>query len=713
MLEIVYGETQKQQIAAQLRDVLRGMQLNGTFYIGYPVIASADEKIMIDAMLVTQEHGLIAFLFRDTAPQTNDADGWAAMKDAQDRIYYALDANLSRHEALRAGRKLAVEIEPIILFPVAPGLPDLVQSRFAGLDNVADVVADCHSLNADYLRPLQSALQRVTTIKPQKKREKVTKASSRGGILKEIEKGVANLDQWQKKAAIETPEGPQRIRGLAGSGKTVVLALKAAYLHAQHPDWNIAVTFQTRSLYQQIQDLIRRFSFEALNDEPNWERLRVMHAWGGRYQDGVYTEIADHLGATPRDFLYGKTQYGMNAAFQGVCAELLSVTNVAPAEPLYDAVLIDEAQDLPPEFFQLIYRFTAAPKRIVWAYDELQTLSESIMPATDDLFGHDPAGRPLVTLNNTEGQPRQDVILPICYRNTPWSLTLAHALGFGIYRKPKLVQHFDDPVLWSEIGYQVVNGSLDLGHEVTIERAPTTYPDYFKRLLNPADAVVCQAFDNAIEQAEWIARSIEDNLGQDELEADDILIILPIALTAKNDAGNLVAALARRNIAAHLAGVTTSRDEMFVKGSIAIANIFRSKGNEAPMVYVANAQACYSGYELIKLRNILFTAITRCRAWVRICGWGKDIAPLMDEINAVRDNQYRLSFRIPSSDELKELRRIHRDRTAGEKAELKKFEKQLRSDLERVVSGEIPMEALAPEVRDLLEQLKARSGDDE
>jgi len=60
-------------------------------------------------------------------------------------------------------------------------------------------------------------------------------AESRGGILRRLEQEIANLDQWQKTAAIGSPEGPQRIRGIAGSGKTVVLALKAAYLHAQNP----------------------------------------------------------------------------------------------------------------------------------------------------------------------------------------------------------------------------------------------------------------------------------------------------------------------------------------------------------------------------------------------------------------------------------------------------------------------------------------------
>ncbi len=101
-------------------------------------------------------------------------------------------------------------------------------------------------------RAVQAALQRVTTIKPRKRRASVARTDSRGAVMKEIEREIAKLDRWQKAAAIESPDGPQRIRGLAGSGKTVVLALKAAYWHTQHPDWRIAVTFHTRSLYQQL-----------------------------------------------------------------------------------------------------------------------------------------------------------------------------------------------------------------------------------------------------------------------------------------------------------------------------------------------------------------------------------------------------------------------------------------------------------------------------
>lgn len=35
----------------------------------------------------------------------------------------------------------------------------------------------------------------------------------------------------------------QRIRGIAGSGKTVILCQKAALMHLKYPQWRIALVF--------------------------------------------------------------------------------------------------------------------------------------------------------------------------------------------------------------------------------------------------------------------------------------------------------------------------------------------------------------------------------------------------------------------------------------------------------------------------------------
>ncbi len=66
-------------------------------------------------------------------------------------------------------------------------------------------------------------------------------------------------------------------------------------------------------------------------------------------------------------------QFGSQGAFRGACRTLLHQLTENGGVQLYDAVLIDEAQDLPQPFFELVYRSLKEPKRIMWAYDELQT----------------------------------------------------------------------------------------------------------------------------------------------------------------------------------------------------------------------------------------------------------------------------------------------------------------------------------------------------
>src|SRR4029079_17665121 len=80
-----------------------------------------------------------------------------------------------------------------------------------------------------------SAIQSISTIRKSRTKRTVTRTDSRGAKLKRLEDSIATLDNMQSKAVLETVVGVQRIRGLAGSGKTIILALKAAYLHAQHP----------------------------------------------------------------------------------------------------------------------------------------------------------------------------------------------------------------------------------------------------------------------------------------------------------------------------------------------------------------------------------------------------------------------------------------------------------------------------------------------
>jgi len=567
-------------------------------------------------------------------------------------------------------------------------------------------------IRGDRAQRPRGALQRVTTIKPRKKRAQVVDSGSRGAKIKTIEKGIANLDRWQKQAAIESPDGPQRIRGLAGSGKTVVLALKAAYWHTTHPEWKIALTFHSRALYQQIDDLVTRFTFEHINDRPDPEMMQIVHSWGSRSRAGVYSLIARALGETPRDWSYASGKYGMDDAFRGICGELLTIAKNTTVEPIFDAVLIDEAQDLPPEFFQLVYLFTRDPKRIVWGYDELQRLSEAAMPSTEELFGTTAAGAPLVSLESAPGSPRRDVVLPVCYRNTPWALATAHALGIGVHRTDGgLLQHPDEAELWQDIGYNVVHGHLRAGAPVTLQRSQESYPSYFPELLEPSDAVQVHQFVDEVAQDIWVAAEIAKNLTEDELEPDDILVVLPDTYRAKSRGPRLMRQLRRLGIDSHLAGVNTSADEIFQSDSVAVAHIFRAKGNEAPMVYVLDAQYASGNFNAVSRRNTLFTAITRSRAWVRIVGWGDRMSAIKDEVEQTIAKNFQLEFTIPTAAELAQLRHIHRDRPEHEEETVRRATEGVEAFLEAIDRGEMDLLDLPPSVRTRLSRLQTDAGE--
>ncbi|KJK13798.1 RNA helicase [Terrabacter sp. 28] len=692
-LEVVYGESRDRVQALSLAQKVGSAVHDGTLYLGYPVLSTPEDRVEVDALLVGPQHGLVAFLLRDSPPRGGDE--WSDAVEEQERLYGVLESQLGRHPHLRRGRRLAVDIHTFTVYPTPAEPPETVEEGvYCGMDEVPDKLGTLDEIGDELYRGVQASLQRVSTIKPSKKRAKVQKTDSRGAKLKEIERGIANLDKWQKQAAIETPEGPQRIRGLAGSGKTIVLALKAAYLHAMNPEWRIALTFQSRSLYQQLEDLVTRFSFEHSNDTPDFSQLRIMHAWGGSGRDGIYRDIALSIGFTPRDWGSARAKWGYDDAFKGACAELLSASSEIDAQPIYDAVLVDEAQDLPPEFFQLIYKFTKDPKRVVWGYDELQKLNEAAMPTTEELFGTDDAGRPLVDLQARSGEARRDIILPVCYRNTPWALATAHSLGFGIYRAEGLVQHFDNPHLWDEIGYEVADGGLGPGEAVDLVRSPRHSPEYFDRLLDPSDALTLHTFADEAAQDMWVAQQIKRNLEEDELEIDDILIVIPDQYTAKSRAPRLARVLAGQKIPSHMVGVNSSTDEVFREGSVAIAHIFRAKGNEAPMVYVIDSQYGAEEFNAVSRRNKLFTGITRSRAWVRIAGHGPKMESIAAEVKAVQNNGFHLRFNIPTDEELAKLRRLHRDRTMQEIARVESASKAMLDLLSAVERSEIEIEDL-------------------
>lgn len=645
-LDVIFGEYKDQFAVESFVKAARAAGLHGTLYIGYPVLVIDDERIEFDALLVSRDRGIVVFdlYSMDGRPEGELTD---EVVKQQEKLYAALYNRLNSFSELRSGRRLLISIFTAIIHPIADKFSQQGENQVVSLNRLTELntVPGNDRLDDERILHLNAAIQRISNLRPKKKRLNVKTHGSKGFVIKEIEKKIANLDLWQKRGSIEYVNGPQRIRGLAGSGKTVVLALKAAYLHVKRPDWDIVITFSTRSLYQQFENLITRFVFAQVNEEPDWRKLYIFHAWGGSDRTGVYKEYCSRTDHIYRRFDIAAQSFGYRNAFKGACDEAEAGTADTNLD-MYDVMLIDEAQDLPSSFFRIAYRMVKDPKRIVWAYDDLQNLNDIKLPSARDLFGLDSNGKPKVTLVNSDDKPSQDIVLPRCYRNPPWTLLSAHGLGFGIHREP-IAQMFNDPTIWKRLGYSVKRGTLDFESDVEVVRSPDSIPQFFSDLLAPDDTLIAKSFKTKQMQYRWVAEEIKTLIAKEELEYSDILLVFPDAVTSKSEGAMLLKALLSVDLRGHIPGQTSSRDGIFRDESIAITHVYRAKGNEAPVVFVLNSDFCEQNYRIKNLRNILFTAITRSRAWTYILGVGPSMEKILFELTEIRKTGFSLKFYYP------------------------------------------------------------------
>jgi len=704
MINTVWGSTDKPVSSKQLAETLTIKEdLEGILYIGYPIIGTPEGSFPIDALLVSPKKGLILFNLIE-GREVGD------YHNAQDEAFNKMQAKLLQHQSLIHKRKLKVDIQTVTFAPALVNLPLQSEDEYplCNSANLISTIEGLSDLERDVFASLVSVVQLISTLRRGRRRRDLKDPSSKGTKIKALEDSIANLDTQQSAAVVETFEGVQRIRGLAGSGKTIVLALKAAYLHARHPDWNIVVTFHTRSLKKQFEALITTFVLEQANEEPDWEKIRILNAWGapgGKERAGIYYEFCMDPGVEYFDYRNARTKFVGNKEFEGACENALQSAKLIT--PKYDAIFVDEAQDFSPNFLLLCYELLKAPKRLVYAYDELQNLGSRSLPPMEEIFGNQPDGSPRVVLHPEEpGKPKQDIILDTCYRNSRPVLTTAHALGFGIYRSRGLVQMFENSHLWLDVGYKVAKGELEDGKNVVLQRSSKSSPEWLEKHSTFEDLISFEVFDSEEAQTARLVKGILENLSTDELLPDDIIVINPNPLTTKEAVGNARGMLIHQGVNSNLAGVTNSADSFSEPGTVTFTGIFRAKGNEAAMVYIINAQDCFSASlprDLARARNRLFTAITRSKAWVRVLGIGSKMSELKEEFEKTKESGFELRFRYPTEVERKEITIVNRDMSMAEKERLNQKQKTLIELIDSLESGETFIEDYPVDVVNKLE----------
>lgn len=627
---------------------------NSFLYYMFPIYSGNIDtgKIKTTLLLLSANYGVFYF---DTVQSDENVSG------AEDRIneLYSCIANcFLRNPKLKRGRNaLKYDIITVIVsnkdYDVSE---DFVITSIEGLKNVLDETSQ--KIEEDTFCLMQSCIEGTILSKKKVVRKSDFGKVTKGGILTEIESHIARFDLEQKEAALAEINGPQRIRGLAGSGKTIVLTQKAAMYHLNHPDDKILYTYYTKSLHDTIKEHISRaYRYFSDNKEPNWDNIFICHAWGSASNPGTYSMACADNGALVRNFseaisINGKDPLG------GICSVLMQKVQI---QPKYDLVLIDEGQDFTPPFYQLCYKLSKN-RKIVWAYDDFQNIFDVKIQDERDTFGKDVNGNYCVDFDRDK-LDKQDIVLKKCYRTPRFSLIAAFSLGLGIYNK-KVLQRLDSNGHWNSLGFAVMKGNCHDGDNMVIERPVENTPSYSnEKFTNNSIAYKC--FSNMDEECHAIAQWIAHDIIEDNLRPEDICVIC----------------LDRKNIGAYFAKIekylwkdeidtfnlvsTYGNNLSFTKeNSVTLATVNKAKGNETGSIYICGADYVFSNANNVVLRDMLFTAMTRTKGWLTLTGATDDFNKCIKEMKALTEHDFRLCFTQPSVSETKTIESYSREQSS-------------------------------------------------
>ncbi len=620
---------------------------DANLYYNFPLYRgeTKDDIVSAHVMFVSRKYGVIFFRCL-----SSDESLASIEKDKLDELDSYVYARINKREEFRKSRReLKINVVPYIFIPDSESDdPDVVTNP-----DIERIIRDNESveLTGDEFDLLTSLIEGSTNLKRKIDRDLPDDGlMTKGRVLSILQNKEACFDLEQKHAALNIIEAPQRIRGLAGSGKTVILAMKAALFHLQNPDAEILYTYYTKALYGQVRYLIEKFYRDfSDNREPDWNKIHILHGWGGKGLPGVYSAVCFDNGIDTISFLTAKIKRP-KSPFEYIFEELDKYN----LREKFDLTLIDEGQDF-NKFFYRVCRKITKNGRIVWAYDDFQNIFDIEIQDEKETFGKDPDGNYYVDFSNSANM-LQDIVLYRSYRNPRQVLTSAFALGLGIYND-RVLQRLENNRHWEDLGFKVIEGDSTPGCKMVIERPATSSPIDTTDLLGDIPPIDLHVFDDLRDETKFIADSIINDIRNQGLRPEDICVI-------SLDAKNIRFYFSSIEEQLHKAGIKTfnllnapNNNTVFtVADNVTLSTINKAKGNEVGMVYIVGVDYVFMQKDFILRRNQLFTAITRSKGWVSMTGFSEGEL-CEQELKQLIDNNFLFIFTQPSEEQTKTIYR--------------------------------------------------------
>jgi hypothetical protein len=231
---------------------------------------------------------------------------------------------------------------------------------------------------------------------------------------------LAVMDMHQEQIARSLGEGHRIIRGVAGSGKTLILAFRAEHL-ARAATKPVLILCYANGIAGRLEDAMQHRGVE--------DRVRVLtfHAW-------CYRMLRTYGIAVPSERDYPDYEKRLAASVSEV-VKAVDQGHI-PAEQ-YDAVLIDEAHDFEPQWLALAARMVnPRTKALMVVYDDIQAIYKGRERPVWKQLGIEASGR--------------TTVLKVNYRNTTQILAFARRFAWDVIGAPGTTADDEHPILLPE-----------------------------------------------------------------------------------------------------------------------------------------------------------------------------------------------------------------------------------------------------------------------
>ncbi|WP_214884884.1 MULTISPECIES: 3'-5' exonuclease [unclassified Exiguobacterium] len=372
---------------------------------------------------------------------------------------------------------------------------------------------------------------------------------------------IRAMDLHQENLAKQLGDQNRLIRGVAGSGKTLILASRAKLLSKQHPEWKILILCYNISLARFIEQMVQQmmlepddlFDFDPLvKCKSHLIEVRNFHAW---------------------------LQNDLHISEKRILATLEKLRKREIILPSYDAILIDEGQDFEPEWLELASEvLNPETKSLLLVEDRAQSIYKRKRSYVQDT-GLDFRGR--------------SKILNINYRNTSQIVSFA----WSFYQSNSSLK---DKVVTKELDGEII------APQSTLRRGP-----------EPA-IIKCEHF---FKEADLVARQIKKLHDEKKVPYSEMLILYRVQ---KFSSMHYVDALQRALDYYEIKHFwitensetkrTFSKDDKCVK----ISTIDSSKGLDFQAVFIVNVENMPFKYEKNVEREVslLYIGMTRAKEYL-------------------------------------------------------------------------------------------------